>query len=96
MTTERALRHRRQGLHLANSDGSIADDADPFQVAHRGPEVLQGIVLGAAIVPNGDRIRPKPSSNLIFGNAGLAEQVVQKLTGTGAVVLAEARFGQCS
>jgi hypothetical protein len=126
---------RSQGLHLANSDGLIADDAGPFQVAHRGPEVLHGMCWVQRLSQMATEFVRSRHRTWIFGNAGLAEQVAQKLpstrnhswvtrwlsfesrtslassiisslkydspskkggTSTGAVVLAEAHFDQCS
>ena len=62
----------------------VADDAGAFQVAHRRPEVLHGVVLRAAVVPDRDAVLPQSASAPDTpGMYGLADQVVQQQARAG-------------
>src|SRR5215471_167119 len=83
-------------LYMAGirSERTVADDPGAFHLAHRRPVVLHGVVLRAAVVPDGDGIlRPAPA-HLVFGNGRLRDQVVQQVGRTRRVVLAIAHVGR--
>ena len=44
------------------SEGSVADDAGALHLADGGPVVHDRVVLGAAVVPDGDAVRPSSAS----------------------------------
>src|SRR5262245_50786450 len=72
------------------SVGFVADDSGALHPAHRGPVVLHGVVLGAAVVPDGDAVgRPAPA-DLVLGNRCASDQVAQQLRRTRREVLAVA------
>src|SRR3712207_7450394 len=50
-----------------------------FRSADAGPVVLDGVVLGAAVVPDGEAVLRPPPAHLEFRNGGLADQVVEQL-----------------
>src|SRR5919112_6471945 len=63
-----------------------ADDSSALHLADAGPVVLDGVVLGAAVVPDGEAVlRPAPP-DLVLGNGRLTDQVVQQFARTGRVV----------
>src|SRR6478735_4225537 len=71
--------------------GSVvrADDSGALHLSDAGPVVLNGVVLGAAVVPDGEAVlRPAPA-DLELGDGGLPDQVVEELALTGRVVEAE-------
>src|SRR3954464_4309117 len=66
-----------------------ADDPGALHLSDAGPVVLDGVVLGAAVVPDGEAVlRPAPA-DLVLGDGGLTDQVVQQLARTRRVVESE-------
>src|ERR1043165_9647729 len=73
-------------------EGFFADDPCALHLAHRGPVVLHGVVLGVAVVPDGEAVlRPAPA-HLVLRHGRLADQVVEQLAVAGRVVEAEAHI----
>src|SRR5918994_6560564 len=73
-------------------DGSEvgADDPGALHLADAGPVVLDGVVLGAAVVPDGEAVvRPAPA-DLELRDGGLTDQVVEQFARTRRVVEGEA------
>src|SRR3954453_7352768 len=72
------------------SGGGGADDPGAFHPADGGPVVLDGVVLGVAVVPDREAVvRPAPA-HLILRDGGLPDQVAEQLAGTRGVVVPEA------
>src|SRR3954469_10553666 len=75
---------------MGGSESGGADDSRALHLADGGPVVLDGVVLGVAVVPDGEAVvRPAPA-HLVLGNGGLPDQVVEQLAGTRRVVVPEA------
>src|SRR3954464_5939206 len=73
-------------------NGSDVGAGDPgaLHLADTGPVVLDGVVLGAAVVPDGEAVlRPAPA-DLVLGHRGLTDQVVEQLARARRVVDSEA------
>src|SRR3954453_5188713 len=67
-----------------------ADDSGALHLSDAGPVVLDGVVLGAAVVPDGEAVlRPAPA-DLVLGDGRLTDQVVEELALAGRVVESEA------
>src|SRR6478735_8938806 len=72
------------------SEGLVADDPGALHLANVRPVVLDGVVLGAAVVPDREAVvRPAPA-DLVLGHGRLTDQVVEQLAAAGAVVEAVA------
>src|SRR3954466_9274926 len=73
-----------------NGSGVAADDSGALHLSDAGPVVLDGVVLGAAVVPDGEAVlRPAPA-DLELRNGRLTDQVVEELALAGRVVESEA------
>src|SRR3954449_7306401 len=72
------------------SESGGADDSRALHLADGGPVVLDGVVLGVAVVPDGEAVLRPPPAHLVLGNGRLADQVVQQFAGTRRVVESEA------
>src|SRR3954463_66941 len=71
------------------SESGGADDSRALHLADGGPVVLDGVVLGVAVVPDGEAVvRPAPA-HLVLGDGRLPDQVVEQLAGTRGVVVPE-------
>src|SRR3954451_6040626 len=71
------------------SEGLGADDSRALHLADGGPVVLDGVVLGAAVVPDREAVvRPAPA-HLVLGNRRLPDQVIEQLARTRRVVVPE-------
>src|SRR3712207_9588148 len=57
-----------------------------FRSADAGPVVLDGVVLGAAVVPDGEAVLRPPPADLVLRDGGLADQVVEQLARARRVV----------
>src|SRR3954464_3701743 len=80
----------RSGRGWGGSGGGGADDPGAFHPADGGPVVLHGVVLGVAVVPDGEAVvRPAPA-HLVLGDGRLPDQVVEQLARTRGVVVPEA------
>src|SRR4051794_36999352 len=80
----------RSGRGWGGSGGGGADDPGAFHPADGGPVVLDGVVLGVAVVPDGEAVvRPTPT-HLVLRDRRLPDQVVQELAGPWRVVVPEA------
>src|SRR3982751_5759162 len=67
-----------------------ADDPGALHLADAGPVVLDGVVLGAAVVPDREAVlRPAPA-DLVLGDGRLTDEVVQQLARAWRVVESEA------
>src|SRR3954452_14790118 len=84
-------------LEVAGGCGSEvgADDPGALHLADAGPVVLDGVVLGAAVVPDGEAVLGPPPADLVLRDGGLADQVVEQFTRAGRVVEAEAHVLRC-
>src|SRR5262245_56615146 len=72
------------------SEGLVADDPGALHLANVGEVVLDGVVLRAAVVPDGEAVgRPAPA-DLVLRHRRLADQVVEQLAAARAVVEPEA------
>src|SRR4051812_11048031 len=72
------------------SESGEAGDSGALHLADGGPVVLDGVVLGAAVVPDGEAVlRPAPA-DLVLGNGRLTDEVVQQLARAWRVVESEA------
>src|SRR4051812_8931728 len=72
------------------SESGGADDSRALHLADGGPVVLDGVVLGVAVVPDREAVvRPAPA-DLVLGNGGLPDQVVEQLARARRVVVPEA------
>src|SRR5438128_766140 len=71
------------------SEGGGADDSRALHPADGGPVVLDGVVLGAAVVPDGEAVLRPPPAHLVLGDERLPDQVVQQLAAAGGVVETE-------
>src|SRR6478672_2716613 len=81
-----------RGMNAGRCDVSVrfvADDPGALHLAYCGPVVLHCVVLGTAVVPDGEAVRFPAPAHLVLGNRGAADQIAQQLRGTGSVVLAE-------
>src|SRR5215213_5843859 len=72
------------------SERRVADDAGAFHLPVARRVVHHRVMLGAAVVPHGHRVRLPAPAHLVFGDLRLAEQVLQELARAGGVVLADA------
>src|SRR3954452_15915022 len=68
------------------SEGGGADDSRALHPADRGPVVLDGVVLGAAVVPDGEAVVRPPPAHLVLGHVVLPDQVVEQFARAGRVV----------
>src|SRR3954452_7836614 len=77
----------RKGKKGSESGG--ADDSRALHLADGGPVVLDGVVLGVAVVPDGEAVlRPAPA-HLVLGDGRLPDQVVEELARARGVVVPE-------
>src|SRR5512134_2236715 len=67
--------------------GAVADDACPLHFPDGGPVIHDGVMLRAAVVPNGDAVRLPAPANLIFRDRGSADQIVEKIGATRRIIL---------
>src|SRR4051794_23051822 len=79
----------RSGRGWGGSGGGGADDPGAFHPADGGPVVLNGVVLGVAVVPDGEAVVRPPPPHLELGNRGLTDQVVEQFARTRRVVMPE-------
>src|SRR3954447_24073248 len=71
------------------SEGGGADDSRALHPADGGPVVLDGVVLGVAVVPDREAVvRPAPA-HLVLRNRRLPDEVVEQFARTGRVVVPE-------
>src|SRR5215210_765831 len=78
-------------LCAVSGDGSEvgADDSGTLHLSDAGPVVLDGVVLGAAVVPDGEAVLRPPPADLELRDGGLTDQVVEELALARRVVVAE-------
>src|SRR5215212_2482780 len=67
-------------VHARPTRGSGLGARDPgaLHLADAGPVVLDGVVLGAAVVPDGEAVLRPPPADLVLRDGGLADQVVEE------------------
>src|SRR5437762_11694628 len=75
---------------IGNLIGTITDDPGPFHLPDRGPVIHHGVMLGAAIVPDGDAVRLPAPAHRIFGDRRAADQVAEQVVAAGREILAVA------
>src|SRR5574337_410628 len=80
----------RQGV--VRSERLVPDDAGALHLARSRPVVHDGVMLGAAVVPDRHAVRAPTETDLVFGNRRLADQVIEQMTRTRGLVLAVATF----
>src|SRR3954464_7852504 len=66
-----------------------ADNSGALHLSDAGPVVLDGVVLGAAVVPDGEAVGRPPPADLELGNGGLPDQVVEQFARARRVVESE-------
>src|SRR5215469_10635129 len=67
------------GEGWAGLKGLVADDRGALHLADGWEVVLDGVVLGAAVVPDGEAVvRPAPA-HLVIGDGGPADQVAEQV-----------------
>src|SRR5215218_2261130 len=71
------------------SEGGGADDSGALHLADGGPVVLDGVVLGVAVVPDGEAVLRPPPAHLELRHRGLPDQVVEQFAGTRRIVVTE-------
>src|SRR5215831_6258960 len=69
------------------SERPVAYDSRALHLAMGRWVVHHRVVLGAAVVPKGDAVRPPAKADLKFGDVGLADEVAQQQAGAGIRVL---------
>src|SRR6201995_140139 len=74
------------------SEGGLADDSRALHLADGGPVVLDGVVLGRAVVPDGEAVRRPAPAHLVFGDRGAADQITQQVRAPRREVLAVAHI----
>src|SRR4051795_2663969 len=74
---------------MGGSESGGADDSRALHLADGGPVVLNGVVLGVAVVPDGEAVVRPPPPHLELGNRGLTDQVVEQFARTRRVVMPE-------
>src|SRR5690242_7243042 len=77
-------------FRMGGSESGGADNSRALHLAHGGPVVLDGVVLGVAVVPDGEAVVRPPPAHLVLGNRRLPDQVVEQFAGARRVVVAEA------
>src|SRR3954452_7920951 len=77
----------RKGVNGSESGG--ADDSRALHLADGGPVVLDGVVLGVAVVPDGEAVVRPPPAHLELRNRRLPDQVVEQFARTRRVVVPE-------
>src|SRR6516164_3455675 len=59
--------------------GLVADDRGALHLPDGWVVVLDGVVLGAAVVPDGEAVRRPAPAHLVVGNRRLADEVVEQV-----------------
>src|SRR5688572_22544167 len=76
------LLEQRWGWGWWGGSGVDVDDPGALHLPDAGPVVLDGVVLGAAVVPDGEAVlRPAPA-DLELRDGGLTDQVVEQFART--------------
>src|SRR6186713_2972065 len=78
------------GAGGAGSEGGVANDAGALHLAVARRVVHHRVVLGRAVVPEGEGVLRPAEAHLVLGNGCLADEVLQQLGRAGGVVLAVA------
>src|SRR5687767_9254189 len=77
-----------RGKRGPGSDRSAADDARPLHLPGRGPVIRHRVMLGGAVIPDRHAAgRPAPT-DLVFGDRGAPDQVIEQVGGARREVLA--------
>src|SRR3954452_1867193 len=71
------------------SESGGADDSRPLHLADGGPVVLDGVVLGGAVVPDRKAVVRPAAAHLVLRHRGLPDQVVEQFARTRRVVVTE-------
>src|SRR3954462_1434729 len=71
------------------SESGGADDSRALHLADGGPVVLDGVVLGVAVVPDREAVVRPPPAHLVLRHGRLPDQVVEELAGARRVVVPE-------
>src|SRR3954449_741335 len=78
------LRSKRDG-----SGRGGADDSRALHPADGGPVVLDGVVLGVAVVPDREAVPGPAPAHLVLGNGRLPDQVIEQFARARRVVVPE-------
>src|ERR671912_659059 len=65
----------------------VADDPGPLHFPDGGPVIHDGIMLSAAVIPDGDTVRPPPPAHLVLRNRGARDQIIEQVRSAGGIVL---------
>src|SRR3954454_14140457 len=74
------------------SESGGADDSRALHLADGGPVVLDGVVLGVAVVPDREAVLRPPPAHLELRNRRLPDQIVEQFARTRRVVVAESHL----
>src|SRR3954471_7970809 len=77
------------------SESGGADDSRALHLADGGPVVLDGVVLGVAVVPDREAVVRPPPADLVLGDGRLPDQVVEQFARTRRVVVTETHVRRC-
>src|SRR3954449_9111220 len=83
------FRRLRSLVPVDESGGRGADDSGALHLSDGRPVVLDGVVLGGAVVPDGDAVLSPPPPHLVLRDGGLTDEVIQQFAAAGRVVEAE-------
>src|SRR4051812_22542221 len=75
---------------LGGSGGAAADDARALHFPDGRPVIHDGVMLGAAIIPEGHAVGLPAPADLIFGDCGAADQIGEQIGRAGRIILAVA------
>src|SRR5438045_2872935 len=82
-------------MAILSSVGFVADDSCSFHFPDGGPVIHDGVMLGAAVIPDGDAVWTPAPAHLIFGDRSARNQIVEQVRPTRRIILAVAHvFGR--
>src|SRR3954470_3465192 len=76
-------------FRMNGSESGGADDSRALHLADGGPVVLDGVVLGVAVVPEGDSVVRPPPAHLELRNRRLPDKVGEQFARSRRVVVPE-------
>src|SRR3954465_8086365 len=76
-------------FRMGGSESGGADDSRALHPADGGPVVLDGVVLGVAVVPDREAVPGPAPAHLVLGNGRLPDQVIEQFARARRVVVPE-------